>query len=68
MKYFLIAGEPSGDMHAARLIRALKDADAGAEFRYYGGDAMRAEATGMVAHYHELAIMGFFEVWCTCAP
>lgn len=62
MKYFLIAGEPSGDMHAARLIRALKDADAGAEFRYYGGDAMRAEATGMVAHYRELAIMGFFEV------
>lgn len=62
MKYFLIAGDPSGDMHAARLMRALKREDAKAAFRYYGGDAMRGEAEGMVTHYRDLAIMGFFEV------
>lgn len=63
MKYFLIAGEASGDMHAARLMGALKREDAKAEFRYYGGDAMYAQAPeGMVAHYRGLAIMGFFEV------
>lgn len=63
MKYFLIAGEASGDMHAARLMGALKREDTQAEFRYYGGDAMHAQAPkGMVAHYRGLAIMGFFEV------
>lgn len=62
MKYFLIAGEASGDMHAARLMGALKREDAQAAFRYYGGDAMRAQAPGLVEHYRGLAIMGFFEV------
>lgn len=49
-------------MHAARLMRALREADSDATFRYYGGDAMREQSDGMVAHYQELAIMGFFEV------
>lgn len=62
MKYFLIAGEPSGDMHAASLMRALREEDSDAMFRYYGGDAMRAQSKGMVAHYRDLAFMGFFEV------
>lgn len=62
MKYFLVAGEASGDQHAARLMGALRREDAAAEFRYYGGDAMRAQAPGMVSHYRGLAIMGFFEV------
>lgn len=62
MRYFLVAGEPSGDMYGARLMAELKREDPAAQFRYYGGDAMAAEAEGMVCHYRELAIMGFVEV------
>ena len=62
MKYYLIAGEASGDLHASRLMLALKKADAEAEFRFYGGDLMAAAGGTMVKHYRELAYMGFIPV------
>ncbi|KAA9338133.1 lipid-A-disaccharide synthase [Hymenobacter busanensis] len=61
MKYYLIAGERSGDFHAARLMRALKQQDPQAEFRCWGGDLMQAEGSTLVHHYQEMAIMGFVE-------
>lgn len=63
MKYFLIAGEASGDLHGGRLIKALKNADENAEFRYLGGDFME-EASGVapVVHYKRMAFMAFSEV------
>jgi lipid-A-disaccharide synthase len=57
MKYFLIAGEASGDLHASNLMKALKVADPGAEFRYMGGDLMAGVAPGMVLHYRETSFM-----------
>ncbi len=63
MKYFIVAGEPSGDLHAANLISALKQEDATAEFRFWGGDKMQEAAeTAPLKHYRELAFMGFVEV------
>ena len=62
MKYYLIAGEASGDLHASRLMRSLKAKDAEAEFRYFGGDLMAAEGGTLVKHYRELAYMGFIPV------
>lgn len=63
MLYYLIAGEASGDMHGANLIKALKKQDPDAAFRVWGGDAMAAETGGaLVAHYREMAFMGFAEV------
>jgi len=62
MKYYLIAGEASGDLHASRLMRSLKTRDAEAEFRYFGGDLMAAEGGTLVKHYRELAYMGFIPV------
>ena len=62
MKYYLIAGEASGDLHASRLMRQLRLQDPDAEFRYYGGDAMRAEGGTLVCHYSQLAYMGFVQV------
>lgn len=62
MKYYLIAGERSGDLHAANLIKALKTEDPGAEFRAWGGDAMQAAGADLVTHYREMAFMGFLEV------
>lgn len=63
MRYFLIAGEASGDLHAAGLIERLRAQDAEAEFRFFGGDLM-AEAAGTqpVVHYRDMAYMGFVEV------
>lgn len=63
MKYFVIAGEASGDIHAAQLIKALRDKDDKAEFRFFGGDFME-QASGMVpeVHYKDMAFMGFIEV------
>ena len=62
MKYYLIAGETSGDLHASHLMRALKNEDAEAEFRFFGGDLMAAEGGTLVKHYRELAYMGFVPV------
>ncbi|MES2779563.1 MAG: lipid-A-disaccharide synthase [Bacteroidota bacterium] len=62
MKYFIIAGEASGDLHGSNLIKAIKQQDAGAEFQFWGGDEMNAQAKGLLKHYKEVAIMGFVEV------
>ena len=61
MKYYLIAGERSGDFHAAKLMRELRRQDAAAEFRFWGGNLMQAAGGTMVHHYQEMAIMGFWE-------
>ena len=62
MKYYLIAGEASGDLHASQLMKALKEADPAARFRFFGGDLMVAEGGTCVMHYKELAYMGFIPV------
>ncbi len=62
MKYYLIAGEASGDLHGANLIKALKVEDQEAEFRYFGGDKMQAEGGILIKHYADMAFMGFTEV------
>ena len=62
MKYYLIAGEASGDLHASRLMRSLKEKDEEAEFRFFGGELMAAEGGTLVKHYRELAYMGFVPV------
>ncbi len=62
MKYFLIAGEASGDLLGASLIKAIKQADPMAQFNYWGGDLMEHEAEGLLKHYKEINIMGFVEV------
>ena len=62
MKYYLIVGEASGDLHASHLMSALKTADPQADFRFFGGDLMAAVCGKMVNHYKELAYMGFIPV------
>lgn len=62
MKYYLVAGEASGDLHGANLIKALKVEDTAADFRYFGGDKMQAEGGELVKHYADMAFMGFTEV------
>ena len=62
MKYYIIAGEASGDLHASRLIRAIKHNDSKADFRAWGGDLMQHEGATIVKHYRDLAFMGFAEV------
>ena len=62
MKYYIIAGEASGDLHAANLMRALKECDSNSQFRYFGGDLMQAEGGTLVKHYKDMAFMGFIPV------
>ena len=62
MKYYLIAGEASGDLHASHLMSVLKDRDEEAQFRFFGGDMMAAVGGTRVRHYRELAYMGFVPV------
>ena len=62
MKYYLIAGEASGDLHASHLMQALKQRDSEADFRFFGGDLMAAVGGTRVRHYRELAYMGFIPV------
>jgi lipid-A-disaccharide synthase len=62
MKYYLVAGEASGDLHGANLIKALKELDGQADFRFFGGDLMQAEGGTLVKHYADMAFMGFVEV------
>jgi lipid-A-disaccharide synthase len=62
MRYYLIAGEASGDLHGSNLMKALTEADPQAEFRFYGGDLMKASGGTLVKHYREMAFMGFVDV------
>lgn len=62
MKYYLIAGEASGDLHAGQLMKALKEHDSAAEFRYFGGDEMQGQGGTLVRHYKDTAYMGFIPV------
>ena len=62
MKYYLIAGERSGDLHGANLIKGIKENDPEAKFRGWGGDMMRTEGMDLVTHYKDTAFMGFLEV------
>ena len=62
MRYYIIVGEASGDLHASNLMLALKSLDSEADFRYYGGDLMQAVGGTLVKHYKELAYMGFIPV------
>ena len=62
MRYYFIAGEASGDIHASHLMAAIKEEDAEARFRCFGGDMMAAEGAKLVQHYRDLAYMGFIPV------
>ncbi|MBK6640017.1 MAG: lipid-A-disaccharide synthase [Bacteroidetes bacterium] len=62
MKYYVIAGEASGDLHASNLIKHLKNKDAGFTCRAWGGDLVQAQGVDLVKHYRDLAFMGFIEV------
>ncbi len=62
MKYYIIAGEASGDLHGSNLMKALKDTDNSAEFRFWGGDLMYAVDDNLVKHYKERSFMGFAEI------
>ena len=63
MKYFIIAGERSGDLHGGNLIRSLRKDDPKAEIKAFGGDAMSAAGAEVLVHYREMAFMGFWEVF-----
>lgn len=62
MKYYIIAGEASGDLHGSNLIKALKKEDPSADIRCWGGDLMEKAGATLVKHYRDLAFMGFVEV------
>lgn len=62
MKYYIIAGEASGDLHGSNLMKALLKQDSNADIRFWGGDLMQAVGGTLVKHYRELAFMGFVEV------
>lgn len=62
MKYYLVAGEASGDLHGSNLMKEIKAQDPNAEFRFWGGDLMAAQGGTLVSHYKERAFMGLWEV------
>lgn len=62
MRYYIIAGEASGDLHASNLVAAIRQKDAQAEIRAWGGDLMEKQGATIVKHYRDLAFMGFIEV------
>jgi|SRR5690554_46935 lipid-A-disaccharide synthase len=62
MKYYIVAGEASGDLHASNLMKSLKRLDINAEFRFFGGDLMKSVGGTLVKHYRELAFMGIIPV------
>src|SRR5574343_298728 len=62
MKYYIIAGEASGDLHGSNLMKALYQEDTAAEIRFWGGDLMQSVGGTLVKHYRDLAFMGFAEV------
>jgi len=63
MKYYIIAGEASGDLLGSYLMKAIKKQDTQADFRCWGGDLMEAQSGDLIKHYNELAFMGFWEVF-----
>jgi len=62
MKYYLIAGEASGDLHASHLMAELQKEDSEAQFRFYGGDMMASQGGELVCHYRSIAYMGII-IW-----
>jgi lipid-A-disaccharide synthase len=62
LKYYVIAGEASGDLHGANLLKAISEKDENSDFRCWGGDRMRSQGATLVKHYRDLAFMGFLEV------
>ena len=62
MKYYIIAGEASGDLHGSNLLKAIYLKDPAADIRFWGGEKMAAQGGKLVKHYKELAFMGFWEV------
>lgn len=62
MRYYIIAGEASGDLHGSNLMKSLKVEDPSADFRYFGGDLMQGQGGALVKHFSEMAFMGFVEV------
>lgn len=62
MKYFIIAGEASGDLHGSNLMREIKEKDPQADFLFFGGDLMQAQGGRLIKHYKEMAFMGFITV------
>ena len=62
MKYYIVAGEASGDLHGSNLMKELKHQDSDAEFRFFGGDLMKAVGGNLVNHYKDTAFMGFIPV------
>ena len=62
MRYFIIAGEASGDLHASHLMRELKKEDINAHFMFFGGELMANEGGTLLKHYREMAFMGVFPV------
>ena len=63
MKYYIIAGETSGDLHGANLIKVIKNNDANSVFRFWGGELMQEQSKGLVKHYKDYSFMGFLEVF-----
>ena len=63
MKYYVVAGEASGDLHASNLIKAIREKDSAAQFRGCGGDLMRSAGAELLIHYRDMAYMGFWEVF-----
>ncbi|MEO6894793.1 MAG: lipid-A-disaccharide synthase, partial [Ginsengibacter sp.] len=62
MKYYIIAGEASGDLHGSNLIKEIQKLDDNTDIRFWGGDKMKATGAKLVKHYKDLAFMGFAEV------
>jgi lipid-A-disaccharide synthase len=62
MRYYLIAGEASGDLHGSNLMKSIKETDPYAEFRFFGGDLMKAQGGILVKHYKDISVMGFVAV------
>jgi lipid-A-disaccharide synthase len=62
MKYYLIAGEASGDLHGSNLMKGIREADENADFRYFGGDLMKTQGGKLVRHYRDMAFMGVWKV------
>ncbi|RZJ98714.1 MAG: lipid-A-disaccharide synthase, partial [Flavobacterium sp.] len=62
MKYYIIAGEASGDLHGSNLMKSIFEEDSQAEIRFWGGDLMQEVGGTLVKHYRDLAFMGFAEV------